>query len=57
MLENQRDYWKRSFTFYGNWKNDFPASKPFTAPEGAAFLECQITNGKIAAFYVTEDGK
>lgn len=57
VLENQRDYWKRSFTFYGNWKNDFPASKPFTAPEGAAFLECQITNGKIAAFYVTEDGK
>lgn len=57
VLENQRDFWKRGFTFYGNWKNDFPASKPFPAPKDAAFMECQITGGKIAAFYITEDKK
>lgn len=55
VLENQRDFWKRNFTFYGNWKSDFPASKPFTAPPDAAFMECQIIDGKVAAFYITED--
>lgn len=54
ILGNQRDYWKQVFLFYANWKSDFPASKDFTAPEGAAFLECLITNGKIAGFYITE---
>ena len=55
VLENQRDFWKRNFTFYGNWKSDFPGSKPFTAPPDAAFMECQIIDGKVAAFYITED--
>ncbi len=54
ILGNQRDYWKQVFLFYANWKSDFPASKDFTAPEGAAYLECLITNGKIAGLYITE---
>ena len=57
VLDNQRNYWKQSFTFYSNWKNDFPASKQFTAPPSAAFLECLLLDGKFAAFYLTEEKK
>ena len=51
---NESNYWQQGFTFYSSWKNTFPASKTFVAPENAVTLECLVSEGNFAGIYIKE---